>query len=93
VCSCKPCERKRKAILQLLIQALWDVATFNLVKATFRRGVLLIFAESYIGRIMEFYFKKQVKMLVLLNSKYLFLVPITNFIIPTYIILINTLKC
>jgi hypothetical protein len=58
--------------LQLLIQALWDVATFHLVKATFRGGVLLTFAEFYIGRIMEFYFKKRVNLLVLSNPKYLF---------------------
>jgi len=41
VFSCKRCERRERQALKLLIQALWDVAMFQLITTIFRRGILL----------------------------------------------------
>jgi len=41
VFSCKRCERRERQVLKFLIQVFGDLALFQLVKATFRRRILL----------------------------------------------------
>jgi len=59
-------------------------------KVTFRRRILLTFAEFKIGRIMDFYLENGVKFVCLSNPKNIFPDPIMNFQISYYNITINT---
>ena len=47
-------------LLKFLIQGLWNVAWFQMVKATFRKGIMLTSSGSSSGIIMAFYFQKLV---------------------------------
>ena len=40
VFSCKWCERRERQALKFVIQALWDVALFQLVKGDFRQEII-----------------------------------------------------
>jgi hypothetical protein len=47
VYSCKQCERRERQVLKFLIQALWDVALFQLVKGDFpQRNIAYIFRKE-----------------------------------------------
>jgi hypothetical protein len=43
-------------LLKFLIQGLWNVALFQMVKATFRKGILLAFSRTSSAIIMAFIF-------------------------------------
>ena len=68
VFSCKRRERSERQVLKFLIQALWDVALFQLVKGDFPQGIFHITAGSSSGRIMAFHLKTLVNFACFIKS-------------------------
>jgi len=62
--------------LKFRIKALIDVALFQILNATFGRGIMLTASGSGIGRIMAFCLKNFVNFLALSCRNYLFPVPV-----------------
>jgi hypothetical protein len=83
----------RRKLLKFLIQALLDVALFQLVKATFLRGIFSKFSGANSGRTMDFYFKKLVNFFCLSILIFLFTDPIMIFETPSFIMTKSTFIC
>jgi hypothetical protein len=60
VYSCKRCAESDRRVLKFLIQALLDVALFQLVKGDFPTENIAEISENSSGRIMEFLLQKLV---------------------------------
>jgi hypothetical protein len=61
-------KRKGSEILDILIQALLNVALFQLVRVTTRRLILLISSGKISGRIMDFYLQMLVSFACFIKS-------------------------